>query len=211
MIREARKAGLPFDEEALAEKGYIHQNEADTLQTFSLGPNSREIPQVRIESEPMPQTNGASKHESPINEKIQSFADKLHVAGTKGQLHDALAFNTGTAASGVISWRIMEYLPFRRMDLRPDGTWAPIRFPLPMGEVRDIPRDAWIHNSALRRMEADGEYRPGNLIVGGGGRGMKRAPDFLGMGKWKPLREEGDPVGEIIVRDDDGDESNKET
>ena len=99
-----------------------------------------------------------------------------------------------------MSWRIMEFLPFRRMDLQPDGSWKSIRWPLPKGEVRDIPHDAKIHHSALRRMEADENYRPGNLIVGGGGRGVRRAPKHLGTGEWVVLREEGDPTGEVLVR-----------
>lgn len=69
-----------------------------------------------------------------------------------------------------------------------------------MGEVRDIPEHAKIHNSAIRRMEADERYRPGNLIVGGGGRGMRKAPKELGIGHWEVLANEGDPVGEVFVR-----------
>ena len=49
-------------------------------------------------------------------------------------------------------------------------------------------------------MEADERYRPGNLIVGGGGRGVRLAPKELGIGKWDVLKNEGDPVGEVFVR-----------
>ena len=193
MIREARKAGLPFDDDALRESGFV-QPDGNLARNAS-------IPHLQIDGRPTSQ--------SPIQEtqalsqsgaNVDSFFDRMHLSATKGLIHDGLAFNTGTPFAGVISWRIMEYLPFRRMDLRPDGTWAPIRFPLPMGEVRDIPKEAWIHNSALRRMQLDENYRPGNLIIGGGGRGVKRAPDWFGIGRWKILREEGDPVGEVIVR-----------
>lgn len=76
-----------------------------------------------------------------------------------------------------------------------------IRWPLPKGEVRDIPDDARIHNSALKRMETDSTYRPGNLIIGGGGRGTRVAPPHYGTGKWLVLLEEGDPIGEVFVRD----------
>jgi len=94
----------------------------------------------------------------------------------------------------------MEYLPFRRMDLRPDGSWKPIRWPLPAGETRDIPHDARIHHTAIRRMREDGTYRPGNLIIGGGGRGMKQAPKSFGIGEWRVVSYEGDPVREAYVR-----------
>jgi hypothetical protein len=49
-------------------------------------------------------------------------------------------------------------------------------------------------------MEADPDYRPGNLIVGGGGRGVRKAPKELGMGTWKIHAEHGDPVSETWVR-----------
>jgi hypothetical protein len=94
----------------------------------------------------------------------------------------------------------MEYLPFRRMDLQQDGTWKAIRWPLPKGETRDIPANATIHCSVIKRMRADPTYRPGNLIVGGGGRGVRRAPEELGMGKWVVACEHGHQVGECFVR-----------
>src|SRR5436309_1194210 len=94
----------------------------------------------------------------------------------------------------------MEYLPFRRMDLQEDGSWEAITWPLPKGEVRDIPDDAIIHSSVIKRMEADPNYRPGNLIVGGGGRGIRRAPPEMGIGNWKVHCEEGHPVGECYRR-----------
>lgn len=94
----------------------------------------------------------------------------------------------------------MEYLPFRRMDLQPDGSWKPIVWPLPCGEVRDIPDNVKIHNSVIKRMQADPKYRPGNLLVGGGGRGVRKAPEHVGMGQWAVLREEGSLVGEVLVK-----------
>ena len=94
----------------------------------------------------------------------------------------------------------MEYLPFRRMDLLPDGSWKPIRWPLPCGEVRDVPLTARVHGSVIRRMQQDEKYRPGNLIVGGGGRGCRLAPREHGMGEWECVQNEGDPVGEVWVK-----------
>ena len=94
----------------------------------------------------------------------------------------------------------MEYLPFRRMDLQTDGSWKPIRWPLPCGEPRDIPHTARVHGSVIRRMQTDAAYRPGNLIIGGGGRGLRSAPAHYGMGSWECVAEPGDPVGEIWVK-----------
>ncbi|KMU73309.1 hypothetical protein CISG_10055 [Coccidioides immitis RMSCC 3703] len=130
----------------------------------------------------------------------EEFHTALHSSSTQGHLHDCLEFGSGLSAISVIIWKIMEYLPFRRMDLQADGSWKPIRWPLPCGEVRDIPADAHIHVSAIRRMRADKNYRPGNLILGGGGRGVRRAPEHLGIGEWVVAANEGDVVRETYMR-----------
>ena len=124
----------------------------------------------------------------------------IEYLATQTRLHDSLTFSGGLPWTSVIPWLIMEHLPFRRMDLQPDGTWKPISWPLPRGETRDMPDDAQIHSSVIQRMKADPNYRPGNLIIGGGGRGVRRAPKSAGIGKWKVVRERGDPVGEAVVR-----------
>ena len=49
-------------------------------------------------------------------------------------------------------------------------------------------------------MEARKDYRPGNLIIGGGGRGVKRAPEKHGIGSWEVIQGEGDPVAEVYMR-----------
>ena len=139
---------------------------------------------------------GKEDHE----EMNQHFHSAIHESGCRGFIHDCLQYGAGLSRLSVLSWKIMEYLPFRRMDLRPDGSWKPIRWPLPAGETRDIPDDAKIHCSAIKRMQEDKQYRPGNLVVGGGGRGMKQAPEEFGMGRWKVISNEGDPIREAYVR-----------
>ena len=57
-----------------------------------------------------------------------------------------------------------------------------------------------VHNSVIKRMQANPKYRPGNLIVGGGGRGFRTAPEKYGMGEWKIVREPGDIIGEAYVK-----------
>ncbi|KAB8343052.1 hypothetical protein FH972_022646 [Carpinus fangiana] len=208
ILREARAAGLPCDEDALRAAGYVLDDDDDgdssddDTQAGEEGAfhDARAAPKIEVEGEALPA--------SPVRERGEGAAayrrrvlEALHAATTKGQMHDSLSFGQGTPGGGVLWWNFMEYLPFRRMDLRPDGTWAPIRWPLPCGETRDIPLHAVVHNSVLKRMEADEDYRPGNLIVGGGGRGVRKAPKEHGMGKWKVLREAGDPIGEVLVRD----------
>lgn len=116
------------------------------------------------------------------------------------QLHDSLVFGGGLPWSSVMTWQLMEWLPIRRMDLKANGEWAPISWPLPRGETRDMPRDAIVHGSVIRRMQADKTYRPGNLIIGGGGRGVRRAPESAGIGSWAPCRDIGHRVGEAVMR-----------
>lgn len=72
---------------------------------------------------------------------------------------------------------------------------------MPRGETRDIPDNAVVHNSVIKRMEADPTYRPGNLIIGGGGRGVRVAPPEAGTGKWQVVRDQGHPVGEVFQKD----------
>lgn len=67
-----------------------------------------------------------------------------------------------------------------------------------------MPLDAKIHNSAIKRMQAVQKYRPGNLIIGGGGRGVRVAPAEAGIGQWVVVAEEGDIVGERFVRKQKG-------
>ena len=196
IVREAQKAGLNFDYEKMQRFRCLDNDLETSLgQTSSENvPRNKSIPQLKV--------TGSQDMETSPPEGAQStpFSEALHLAATQGHIHDCLEFHNGLPASSVLSWKMMEYLPFRRMDLQPDNSWKSILWPLPKGEVRDIPDGAWIHSSALRRMEAREEYRPGNVIVGGGGRGVRRAPPRFGVGKWDVLREEGDPVGEVLVK-----------
>ena len=215
MVREAQRAGLEFDGEAMLALNCCDDDYNIPylgLQGDSPPPANENLPEIEVTSSPnsapvdifhSPRSGerepGWAAGMAP-GPKPSKFHDTLNYAFTQGVLHDCLKFNRGLPHTSVISWKMMEYLPFRRMDLRPDGSWKAITFPLPMGEVRDIPENAWIHHSAIRRMEANPDYRPGNLIIGGGGRGVKKAPKEYGIGNWEVLKGEGDPVGMVYVR-----------
>jgi len=178
MVREAQKAGLRFDWDKM-----MRLKCCDDFVLDAQGDD-----------------DGSTSQHLGDSAQPKNLSQVLRSAATLGRMHDVLEFNNGVPGNSVMSWKMMEYLPFRRMDLQPDGSWKSIRWPLPKGEVRDLPHDAWIHNSALRRMEANEDYRPGNLIIGGGGRGVRRAPRHLGVGEWVVLKEEGDATGEVLVR-----------
>ena len=211
MVREAKRAGLRFDPDKMEEMNcgwdVSYDDEPDHEH---VGPMDRHgtVPEVQITSTGDPEItkdrdlprDARKQRDDEHHAKRKRFHDHLHKAATQSTLHDALTFGKGLPTGSVATWKFMEWLPFRRMDLQDDGSWKPINWPLPRGEVRDIPDTAWIHSSAIRRMEVDESYRPGNLIVGGGGRGVIRAPKEAGLGEWEIVHEKGDPVGECVVR-----------
>ncbi|KAM0326951.1 hypothetical protein ACHAQA_006072 [Verticillium albo-atrum] len=198
MVREAMRAGLNLDVRQLEEIGCI---ECADEHVGGCEPGHVDIPEIHIDApspgvsspnvlqeKPPPQSDGKSKFEEMLRD--------AHLA----DLHDSLQFGRGVPRISVCGWRVMEWMPFRRLDLRPDGSWKPIRWPLPRGEVRDIPEKVRVHGSVIRRMEMDPTYRPGNLIVGGGGRGVRVAPTEHGIGEWICVKGKGDPIEEVWVR-----------
>ncbi|KAJ5683041.1 hypothetical protein N7462_006206 [Penicillium macrosclerotiorum] len=147
MVKEAQLVGLEFD--------------AEKLEQF----NCFEEPQdVEI---PWKETNGSDNFQGRAPTQTDKFTEVLTNTMDQAIVHDCLTYGGGLSFFSTLSWRLMEYLPFRRMDLQRDGSWKPIRWPLPCGEVRDIPENAQIHVSAIHRMQIDPKYRPGNLIIGG--------------------------------------------
>ncbi|KAJ5103399.1 hypothetical protein N7532_003928 [Penicillium argentinense] len=200
MVQEAQKAGLELDERKMKQFQCLEEFDGD-YSPIQAEINARRPSQLVPESkEDDPDAYREKPDEKQRSAASRDFWHALHTSSTKGLLHDCLEFNQGLPPMSVLSWRIMEWLPFRRMDLQDDGSWKPICWPLPRGEVRDVPLDAEIHVSAIRRMQHDPNYRPGNVIVGGGGRGVRIAPEECGMGDWVVLRNEGDAVRETYVR-----------
>jgi uncharacterized protein (DUF2235 family) len=211
MVREAQKAGLVFNPDKMRELNCYYEeieDEAPTMQhvNWDVAP---QIPIIEVNDDIVPASplrsnttyGGPDSSNSTVQPENQKFVETLHKSCTLGKIHDPLQRKQGTPDIGVLAWNVMEFLPFKRMDLRPDGSWKAISWPLPMGEVRDVPSDIKIHHTVMQRMRHDRSYRPGNLIVGGGGRGMRRAPESAGIGEWEVVAEgQGHPVDEIWVR-----------
>ncbi|KAJ5325866.1 uncharacterized protein N7506_008968 [Penicillium brevicompactum] len=128
------------------------------------------------------------------------YQKALLESATTGLLHSCLDFNSGVPALTVLGWKLMEYFPISRPKIMPDGSCRMALWPVHRSEPRDIPHDATVHGSVIKRMQSDDTYRPGNIIVGGGGRGIKTAPMEYGMGEWQLFKHEGDPLKEIYVR-----------
>lgn len=213
MVREAMKAGLTFDVEKVVAMGCSEALGDPTTDGSLEGQNGKQVtmlPDIRISASSPPDSSSSEKGGqsggqsiSPTatmtDHQLSPFDEMLHKAHI-ARIHDSLDFDCGMSFSSVLAWKFMEYMPFRRMDLQSDGSWKPIRWPLPCGEVRDIPDNVRVHGSVIRRMHLDESYRPGNLIVGGGGRGCRRAPESYGMGAWQCVANPGDPVGEVWTR-----------
>lgn len=209
MVREAMKAGLAFDIEKVVAMGCSEALKDTARDVDTQNEPVPAVPAIRVqESTPLASPSGqgvpeARKHNTSLTATVEAkdqqpsaFHEMMHKAHC-ARLHDSLSYDCGMSFASVLSWKIMEYMPFRRMDLQADGTWNPIRWPLPCGEVRDIPDNVRVHGSVIRRMKQDRSYRPGNLIVGGGGRGCRVAPETYGMGEWECVANPGDPVSEV--------------
>lgn len=137
---EAQRAGLDFDREQMIQlkccddKASEWPDSPETTQAHDAN-----IPGVQVTSSSEPNIFARSRSDTaatgwapglqPEKPKQSEFHRILHAAATKGMLHDCLEFNNGLTRMSVLSWRIMEYLPFRRMDLKPDGSWEAISFP----------------------------------------------------------------------------------
>lgn len=211
MVREAQRAGLEFDSEQMLKLKCCDDNLTMDDATPIDGPPVRPpMPDIQVTAASTGDIFNSPRREAvapgwapglaPPETPKSSFKKTLDYAMTKSTLHDVLIFGCGLSKGQVLAWKCMEYLPFRRMDLRPDGSWKAISLPLPMGETRDVPENAHIHHSAILRMQADENYRPGNLIIGGGGRGVRKAPKELGMGSWEVLKGGNDQIGCVYVR-----------
>jgi hypothetical protein len=187
MVHNAQEAGLRFEPEKVRRFGCSKDSTEDRTENWE-GENNAESSH-----------NSATPNEQEeVDEDVSGF--DLRKSSTDSRMHDSLRFHKGVPWRTVLWWKVMEYLPFRRMDLQADGSWKPIRWPLPRGEVRDIPNDAKIHVSAIRRLKADADYRPGNLILGGGGRGKIKAPKRCGIGEWDVADYPGCPIKETYLR-----------
>lgn len=224
MIRQAMKAGLSFDVEKVVKMGCSEAlRDTDTsndphtqngnkarptptlpgIRIYGSSPPTSPHGEKGVDSQNNDENNDENNEISPtatVTGQQQSPFDEMMHKAHLARIHDSLSFDCGMSLMSVLAWKVMEYLPFRRMDLQRDGSWKPIRWPLPCGEVRDIPDNVRVHGSVIRRMKLDKSYRPGNLIVGGGGRGCKVAPNSYGIGEWECIENQGDPVGEVWKR-----------
>lgn len=123
IVREARKSGLQFDEDKMRALGCWDDSE-DTLK------GEAHVPTIEVSGS---MTTNGEKTDSLPNDELNGnteteFKARMIKAATEGKIHDCLAYGKGLPALSVLSWAVMEWIPFRRMDLRDDGSWKPIRW-----------------------------------------------------------------------------------
>ncbi|KAJ5291874.1 hypothetical protein N7478_001125 [Penicillium angulare] len=184
MVKEAQHVGLEFDAGKFKRFNCYEEPTGEFLQAKD----------IMVSNGP-----GSNRNKNHCREK-NAFKETYTQTMDHGIVHDCLTYAGGSSFSSTFAWRLMEYLLFRRMDLQTDGSWEPIRWPLPRGETRDIPDDAQIHVCAIHRMQIDPNYRPGNLIIRGGGRGVKRADEKYIIGEWEICKHDDDPVRQTYIR-----------
>jgi hypothetical protein len=78
---------------------------------------------------------------SPLRTVRSPFYQSIFQAAAKGRMHGCLVFSEGLSFGSVLWWKVMED--------QADNSWETIRWQLPKGEVRDIPRRALIHSPAI--------------------------------------------------------------
>ncbi|KAM0740102.1 hypothetical protein ACQRIT_005286 [Beauveria bassiana] len=101
-----------------------------------------------------------------FKERFEAWFNEEKRFAIGGFVHDSLSFGRGTSFFKVLLWRFMEYLPIicrwelRWTEIKP--LWENVRFPLNKGRPRDMPHDAVLHESLIRRLREDPLYRPDN-------------------------------------------------
>jgi len=128
MVREAQRAGLEFNQEKMRALRCIDA-EFDMSVTVP-DENGPSVPEAQVTQPPDLFHRPHSDHApsgwapglQPSHSPQSTFHQHLHTAATRGVLHDCLKYNNGLGRMSVLSWKMMEYLPFRRMDLKPDGS-----------------------------------------------------------------------------------------
>lgn len=117
IVHEAKRAGLEFDPEKM--------EIFDCLDGSSDVATAANLPAIEVsttggEAKPVPRQVELGKREH-----FKTILEDTIMGAT---LHDCLRFDGGLTWGGTFRWTLMEYLPFRRLDLGEDGKWKPIRW-----------------------------------------------------------------------------------
>ncbi|OJJ36044.1 hypothetical protein ASPWEDRAFT_172832 [Aspergillus wentii DTO 134E9] len=174
MVQEAQRAGLHFDEAKLKRFRCIEDGT-----TYPKVVGDEALGDIKSWSSP--------------------FLDALY-ASTIGYHHDLLQRGHEISLSSVVAWKAMECFPVKRMELQSDASWKLTRWPPSLGGMRDIPPDAQVHITAIRRMMDFTDYKPCNLFAGSGRRYGKDIISSDEKGAWRLYKHQGDPVRQTFIR-----------
>jgi uncharacterized protein (DUF2235 family) len=118
IVHEARKAGLRFDESKMLDMRAADPevDDDDPFGPIRGGERGPDIPALMLSS-PLSSTVDPDAMVQTVKSGV--FRKTLNKAADSGKLHDCLEWNGGASSKNmVVMWKILENLPFRRMDLQ---------------------------------------------------------------------------------------------
>jgi uncharacterized protein (DUF2235 family) len=206
IVRAAHKAGVKFDLKKLAKMGIEVQDASNGTQpTLAAKASTESETETNLAEhdggEQADGQQGSTRTDTKdATVKVTEVFEPRYDAMLSGSVHDCLSNSSGLAWHEVIRWNLMEWLPFRRMELN-NGKWEPMRWPLTCGEQRDIPDESHVHASVIERLRQNPKYRPKNLILGGGRESDGDEAKVFEPEKWEELASaKGDIYDRVYVR-----------
>ncbi|KAJ1715166.1 hypothetical protein NYO67_2718 [Aspergillus flavus] len=117
--------------------------------------------------------------------RIEDYDPDIVQAAEQAEIHDSLGYDFGRGLE-VLFWRMMEYMPFKRPKVSPDGEVHETRWH-GRGLRRPLPPAAKIHSSVLHRLRYDPEYKPYNLGMGNKGTAKEQDDEQREIGQWRRI------------------------
>lgn len=199
MINEAIHAGLTFDQEKLkplsirppsASSSSCSSSSASTSSKPRAQQRQQKQSQSQSQSQPQPQPQLQS---STLPHQLTPLKKAEH-----SQIHDSLDYDSGKGLT-TLFWRLLEYLPFVRPIVQPNGTIRHSRWHR-RGQRRPLPQQALVHGSVVRRLRWDPDYRPYNLGLGLKPNMQDKKEEDREIGRWRRVAEDEGGVREYWVR-----------
>jgi uncharacterized protein (DUF2235 family) len=125
------------------------------------------------------------KRHGCFDPNVEDYDREIVRAAEKAHIHDSLGYDFGRGLE-TLFWRILEYLPFKRPKVAPDGKVHETRWH-GRGLRRPLPPSAKIHGSVLHRLRWDPEYRPYNLGLGNKPTMKEQQEEQREIGRWRHM------------------------
>ncbi|KAE8381268.1 hypothetical protein BDV26DRAFT_278854 [Aspergillus bertholletiae] len=117
--------------------------------------------------------------------RTEDYDPEIVEAAERAEIHDSLGYDFGRGLE-VLFWRLMEYMPFKRPKVSPDGEVHETRWH-GRGLRRPLPPAAKIHSSVLHRLNYDPEYKPYNLGMGNKGTVKEQRDELSELAQWRRI------------------------